>query len=109
MTGRGAKRKLLICPFCGGEAELRRSFAFGDDDAQYTAECKTEGCAAYEGTSFFATEDEAAKAWNTRAERTCHRVPNMYADEVGCCSECGGSLDPEDHYCWKCGAKVVGA
>lgn len=66
-----------------------------------------------------ATKLEAIEAWNTRAERTCRRMP---ADDGAVmvmrgglamefpyfeCSECGAYVMDNARYCPNCGAKVV--
>lgn len=89
-----------------------------------------EGCAvAYVGDnckSAFENENanngkELIEAWNTRAERTCHKklmtTEDYAGTEVYCfgCSECGEFLSYPDcyglydgpNYCPNCGAKVV--
>lgn len=53
---------LLPCPFCGGEARMRR-VDFPDGDAEYVFDC---AC----GRKIFetASKAKAVTAWNTRAE-----------------------------------------
>lgn len=68
--------KLKPCPFCGGEASINRPsgrmlFCVVCDD------CDANG-------GYYFTEEDAARAWNDRAERSA--VPN---------------------YCPNCGARVV--
>lgn len=70
--------------------------------------------------SWWTIKEEAIKAWNTRAERTCHHVDDgiEWVDEEFCCSECGcttsltmSSLtvisDGELNYCPNCGARII--
>lgn len=104
--------ELKPCPFCGGEANTIQTR--WSNNRWYTCcpSCDTingllEG---YDIAGRYETEAEAAEAWNTRAERTCH-------DESGgdpcafVCSQCGSVRNhPEDEpvaYCPNCGAKVV--
>lgn len=54
--------------------------------------------------------DVITESWNTRAERTCRKVPGKmrYGDRKPKCSECGYGLgDPRWTYCPSCGAKVT--
>lgn len=62
------------------------------------------------------SRDDAASAWNARAERTCRMVLVTLYDEEGVegieCDECGWSdvrewYDPMPSFCPNCGAKVV--
>lgn len=97
---------LKPCPFYGGAAEIvhaRNYYAWCD-------KCETRG-------DWYSTEAEAIKAWNTRAERTCHKKKHLnltigdnFLTQSGWdCSECGGRLDLPvwTFYCPTCGAKVV--
>lgn len=103
--------ELLPCPFCGGEATIRHD----STDAAYWGwdewwvECINTQCLMQpESAGTFDTEEQAIAAWNTRAERTCHR-DEYEAAPFSVCSECGAVL-PDDYtvyYCWSCGAKVV--
>lgn len=115
--------KLKPCPFCGGEAKVNTMKWVGGYTA--TALCKNEPNAHYLNTW---DEDEAkaveriTKAWNTRTERTSHKVRAWedsplgegYGGYVLICSECGewiandGEDGPDDgpNYCFNCGAKV---
>ena len=88
---------LKPCPFCGGEA------IYGKSEASGRVRAVCVDCLA--STDWLAGTDEAAAAWNSRAERTCHYV----GDEIsGGCSECRGWLDPACSYCPSCGARVIG-
>ena len=122
---------LKPCPFCGGEATIRR------EDDMWIVECRHHGWSSKDddGCSYagdislyveisgkvnhwtheieYAEKDidlakkKAIEAWNRRAERTCSIVRD---EEVGCwrCSECGWELAPdEEQFCPMCGAKVV--
>ena len=117
--------KLLPCPFCGGEAEyytyeqehdLYDSNTLGFLETYETTEhyvgCKE--CLAMVGT--FVTKKQAVKAWNTRAERTCHfdqtdKIPTTSGMiRVWECSNCGRECEELNgvyEYCPHCKAKVV--
>lgn len=108
--------ELKPCPFCGGEA------AFGANSCQGFEYVRCASCKA-RTWSCYDTKDQAAEAWNTRAERTCK--PNVYMDDqitesiqrwLGEC-DCGAILGEGTdeyrvslcfpNYCPCCGAKVV--
>lgn len=95
--------ELKPCPFCGGEASKRLFYK-----GKYRVHCNA--CDAYSG-DVYATEAEAIKAWNTRAERTCQmvQIAPTISEGIMQCSECGVYLnEPADvNYCPSCGAKVV--
>lgn len=98
--------ELKPCPFCGGEARIvqasgRMLFCVVCDD-----------CDASGGHYF--TEEDAATAWNDRAERTCHLVETDHEYEASYrCTECKRVVwadfkgNPKPNYCPNCGAKVV--
>lgn len=97
--------KLKPCPFCGGEAEYGANSVQGYEYVR-CASCKARTWSCYE------TKEQAAQAWNTRAERTCHleRIPYEPGEYEGMrCSVCK-TVDLEmgvGPYCPGCGAKVV--
>lgn len=78
---------------------------------QYKVECERHDCPAQPTVDWhYWSETEAAEAWNTRAERTCHNVWDV--ELTGRlrfqCSECKAvSLEITPRYCPVCGAKVV--
>ena len=100
--------KLKPCPFCGA------SYDKDEDDFVYAADhenwCPLRGM-AYGGYGLTVGDtEEEIDAWNTRAERTCRKVPGRmkYGRRMPACSECGYSLgDKRWFFCPKCGAKVV--
>lgn len=94
---------LKPCPFCGGEA------IYGKSEASGRVRAVCVDCLA--STDWLAGTDEAAAAWNRRAERTCHDMAE--SPQFFLCSECGWFWnDTEDElgfsYCPDCGAKAVG-
>lgn len=99
--------ELKPCPFCGGEAELT-----GFEAPEFWVWCPN--CKA--STDAHTCKGGAIEAWNTRAERTCHRVDvNGYGFRFEC-SACGYvaivhnceiRLDELPNYCPNCGRKVV--
>ena len=128
-------RKLLSCPFCGGEAETLNQAPKGTG---YSVGCHDDECRGFIALSWiYATEAEAIAAWNSRAEmsyedvlilldelglseRTCNFVSSKGSDYPPVCSACGyelgiydcawyedGTYGYERNYCPNCGAKVV--
>lgn len=53
--------KLKPCPFCGSD----RVHIFRDEDEYYFIICENCECSV---SGLFETEEEATRAWNTRAE-----------------------------------------
>lgn len=86
----------------------------------------TDGDDSAMGGMLFDTPEEAAEAWNRRAERTCKPLPLTFLDmqtehiaklhlATGMvservpykrCSRCGGRFPEKSRYCPDCGAKV---
>ena len=58
--------KLLPCPFCGGEAEIKECFFTGFHKALFIAKCKNIGCGAI--GSECVTKESAVNAWNRRSD-----------------------------------------
>lgn len=111
--------ELKPCPFCGGEPD--------EYEGEYGNGIYCMKCGAMVGElihlGFNIAErvsyEQAAKAWNTRAERTCRMT------DRGECSECGAyivrawtevhdfngdmkRIDLRSHnYCPNCGARVT--
>lgn len=102
--------ELKACPFCGGEAKMRKYKSF------YIVECST--CEATIGRSInlnddpdtLNTRDEVMEAWNVRdveskPEWMCRPV---IEDETEVCSNCGYDIDGYGwRYCPNCGARIV--
>lgn len=114
--------KLKPCPFCGGEASINRPsgrmlFCVVCDD------CDANG-------GYYFTEEDAARAWNDRAERTC-RIVEVETGELADysdtdevifhCKSChaergifsydedGNVFSQRPEYCPNCGARVKGS
>lgn len=103
--------ELKPCPFCGGEATF-------DDHKKHgfiRVCCDNLGCCMMPRTLCYTGADDAARAWNKRAERTC-KVAGVYDydeyDEMRAYElSCGHAFEWNDEeppaYCPSCGAKVV--
>jgi len=109
---------LKPCPLCGGPASVYE-YTAGVFWTTPTIEATRIGC---DRCGLEIRGDGAARAWNTRVERTCHDSNNRF--NAWQCSECGATLllmfddfgEPTfsvdgvadvPHYCPNCGAKVV--
>ena len=55
-------KELKPCPFCGGEALVKRNF-YGN----YYIACNNENCLCVVFTIVFTRKSEAVNAWNRRA------------------------------------------
>lgn len=101
--------ELKPCPFCGGEAT-------NEFDSDWGIIVRCVGCGAIMVKNPCNGTLDVVKAWNTRAERTCHvedlgGLPGMIP--LLACDACGepnyaradGSVW---NYCPNCGAKVIG-
>ena len=58
--------ELKSCPFCGNNGHIDVCDGLGSDS--YYPQCGTEKCVGNNGWVDFPTEEEAIKAWNTRAK-----------------------------------------
>ena len=131
--------ELLPCPFCGGEAETltAESTHGGYLYGIMCSDCRSRGdvydteaeaIAAWNSRADYYGYEQAAieawesiKAWNSRAERTCHIEERHGGQYCTCCGEMVGTFDPTSelcissnavelwNYCPNCGAKVVDA
>lgn len=69
--------KLLPCPFCGGEASLKRDQK--DDFVEYSVGCYNRGCVCAAHTYCYYDKEEAIRDWNTRKpmERILTRLEEL--------------------------------
>ena len=114
--------ELKPCPFCGGEAIIMQENNWWVACTDCTAEIGFDGMTDTSGCfGHYNTEAEAIEAWNTRAERTCHALPQISDTvcvvkrdgmEIECgywtCSECRCENFAGAKFCMECGAKMVG-
>lgn len=93
----GNKSGLLPCPFCGGKAEIYRVIIRPGTFYAWCDECETR-------SNYYNTEEDAARAWNSRAERTCRAIYD--GDDSG---HEFRYYEPSyvPNFCPECGAKVV--
>lgn len=105
-------RTIESCPLCKGSGFIKVSTG-QNPSGEWAARMKCEECKT-EIICYGATEDDALlavlKVWNTRAERTCTKVPGKmhYGERRPKCSECGYGLgDSRWGFCPSCGARVV--
>lgn len=55
---------LKCCPFCGGEATLKRDQK--DDFVEWSVGCYNRGCVCSAHTYCYDNKDDAIRDWNTR-------------------------------------------
>lgn len=116
--------ELKPCPFCGETEDLSKNSC-----GSWDVGCTNGKCAMCARSFGFDTKEEAIKAWNTRAKRTCnvvfrsHELSQTQTALVKSCSLCGFEFGTEikntfpfevtinsisiPNYCPNCGAKVV--
>ena len=56
--------ELKCCPFCGGEATLKRDRK--DDFVEWSVGCYNRGCVCSAHTYCYDNKDDAIRDWNTR-------------------------------------------
>lgn len=118
--------ELEPCPFCGGEANIVGK----PYEAKFCVGCGDDSCLGFSGLGWlYDSEQEAAEAWNRRAERTCRidverrKLSQTQTTVVKSCSECGFEFGIEKestfpfevtlnvvvppNFCPNCGARIV--
>lgn len=60
-------KKLLPCPFCGGECSMIEVKPI-HSGKKYHACCANEKCMLFVGGRWYETLEDAAEAWNRRCE-----------------------------------------
>lgn len=112
---------LLPCPFCGGEAEI---FDYDPENEvgfhePYTVQCSNQCCCLGKD---FRTREEAAEAWNRRAQpeqpEAVHgqwKTVEVYSTTARYrCTACEAEMidcidrKSKHRYCHNCGAKMDG-
>lgn len=117
---------LLPCPHCGGEARIIAK----PYELKFCVGCDDDTCLGFSGLGWlYDSEQEAAEAWNRRAERTCRveverrKLSQTQTAVVKTCSGCGFEFGVEKentlpfevtlnvvvppNYCPHCGARVI--
>ena len=105
--------ELKPCPFCGGEAQIVSK----PYEPKFCVGCDDDTCLGFSGLGWlYDSGQEAAAAWNRRAERTCRIEEECDEEETDLgtvevltywCSVCFGQMSPDGNYCPNCGARVV--
>lgn len=85
--------ELKCCPFCGGEATLKRDQK--DDFVEWSIGCYNRGCVCSAHTYCYDNKDDAIRDWNTRKPMDnivekleeeyvdCQKNMNLVKDEDG--------------------------
>ena len=68
--------ELLVCPFCGGPAELEEVDGGGWSVGCEEKPLSVHYCMGYQSLTSFATKREAISAWNTRTQLDELRAEN---------------------------------
>lgn len=84
--------EMKLCPFCGGEA------IYGKSEASGRVRAVCVDCLA--STDWLAGTDEAAAAWNSRAERTCRVESSHEVEGDGCYTYFEYELSCGDLFTW---------
>ena len=90
-------KRLLSCPFCGGEGEVHEYNSFW-----YKVGCNNQKCFLYITAQVFNSKEEAIEAWNTRKP-----MQNIVERIEAECKEIT-KWDSDKHYIYKEGADWMG-
>lgn len=74
--------KLKKCPFCGGEAEMRR-YGLNKKSMLYTPHCKNGYCHGYAGRAY-ESKKLAISMWNTRTPEIVRCGECIYWEPENC-------------------------
>lgn len=77
--------ELKPCPFCGGGAHIKE--VVSAYEMLYTVGCSDSECMGFETLYCRTTMDDAAEAWNRRADECDRDALLALADELGNMSE----------------------
>lgn len=84
--------ELKPCPFCGGDAHFKEVVSCSE--TLYAAGCSDYGCIGFETLYYVPTKDNAAEAWNRRANECDRDALRKVADEINIDAEhISGYLD----------------
>lgn len=115
--------ELKPCPFCGGEAHIIKQICLDNGFVSYeVSHSELNCCMKIKSDTVYHIPEEAARAWNKRAENECMPAADVHAERHGrwirqdddlesdLCSECGAAFDypPIMFFCPICGAKMDG-
>lgn len=89
--------KLLPCPFCGSEAEMKRN-----SGGIYFVKCKDKSCGA-RTRNFADNEGGAAYSWNKRQEPDTLGTARRKTHTTEYCDNCEGAVLPTWKKCPWCG------
>lgn len=92
--------ELKPCPFCSAEPEI-----LSDGRRTWGLIQHNDGCLFPTYPKHEIPESDFA-AWNTRAERTCERVPGSTPTAADWCATCGAILQPDFDFCPYCGGLI---
>lgn len=106
--------ELMPCPFCGGEVRIIAK----PYEPKVCVGCDDDTCLGFSGLGWlYDSEQEAAEAWNRRAERTCNVESSHEVEGDGCYAyfeyelSCGHEIAWGDQlppsYCPECGRRVL--
>ena len=92
MSDKTSDKRILPCPFCGGEAKLMR---FPKCERKYVVICENEQCMASVGNYSYSKE-KAIKAWNTR--KPLERIVERLEEQAEECRKYWQEFGDEDSF-----------